>query len=151
MPFTGTFKIGPFHVDPEGCLSLAHADVSPGFCIRWRGRTVHARLLHTDDRDGHLILQSSLGRIPSSASDPAKRLRCFAMLKTLLTQLPRTWCVRLLPDHQPQLEVESTIDLPITATKLVTELTEFLLVLSPYLDLMDQAGLAAPANGPTPV
>jgi hypothetical protein len=63
------------------------------------------------------------------------------MLRNLLTILPRTWTVRLLPDHQPQLDVETIVSLPITVTNLVTELALFLLILSPYLDLMDSAGV----------
>jgi hypothetical protein len=62
------------------------------------------------------------------------------MLRDLLGELPETWTARLLPDHQPQLEVETMVALPTTVTNLVTELTLFLLALSPYLDLMDQAG-----------
>ena len=34
-----------------------------------------------------------------------------------------------------------SVTLPITVTNLVVELTLFLLVLSPYLDLMDEAGV----------
>jgi hypothetical protein len=63
------------------------------------------------------------------------------MLRSLLGALPHAWCARLLPDHQPQLEVEAMVTLPITVTNLVAELTLFLIVLSPYLDLMDRAGV----------
>jgi hypothetical protein len=124
-----------------GRLYPVRRDVSPSFSIRWRGRVVHARLVQNDARDGHLYIQSSLGRIPSTASDPATRAACFAMLRSLLSALPEAWSARLLPDHQPQLEVETMVSLPITVTNLVTELTLFLLILSPYLDLMDQAGV----------
>jgi hypothetical protein len=139
--FIGSFKLGPFSVNPEGGLTLMRADISPGFTIRWRGRSVYARLLQRDIRDGHLFLQSSLGRIPSTASDPGARTACLAMLRSLLSELPNDWNVRLLPDHQPQLEVNTTVTLPITVTNLVSELTMFLLQLSPYLDLMDQVGV----------
>jgi hypothetical protein len=141
VPFIGSFKLGPFSVNPEGGLTITHPDISPGFTIRWRGRSVHARLLQSDIRDGHLFLQSSLGRIPSTASDPGVRSECLAMMRSLLSELPRDWNVRLLPDHQPQLEVATTVTLPITVTSLVSELTLFLLQLSPYLDLMDQTGV----------
>lgn len=152
MPFKEPFILGPFSVDAEGRLSLGRQGVSPGFSVRWRGRAVHARLGQTDDRDGRLHIQSSLGRIPSSATDPATRVACFTMLRGLLSALPRDWDARLLPDHQPQLEVELTVTLPITVTNLVVELTIFLLALSPYLDLMDQAGvgLVASPSGPMP-
>ena len=134
--------LGPFSVDSEGRLSPAR-DLSPGFSIRWRGRVVHARLVQSKSQDGHLYVQSILGRIPSSASDPAARAACFAMLRRLLLCLPETWSIRLLPDHQPQLEVETVVGLPITVTNLVTELSLFLLALSPHLDLLDMTGVTA--------
>jgi hypothetical protein len=141
MPFKESFMLGPFLVDGEGRLSPARQDVAPGFSVRWRGRVVHARLVQTDKGDGHVHLQARLGRIPSSASDPAIRVACFTILRSLLTAMPKAWSVRLLPDHQPELEVEAVVGLPITVTNLVTELAAFLLVLSPFLDLLDQAGV----------
>lgn len=150
MPFKEPFILGPFSVNSEGRLSPAHQAISPGFSVRWRGRVVHARLGQPDGSNGHLRLRSSLGRIPSSASDPATREACFAMLRSLLGALPHNWAARLLPDHQPQLEVETIVSLPITVTNLVAELTLFLLALSPYLDLMDQAGLRLVASLPGP-
>jgi hypothetical protein len=42
------------------------------------------------------------------------------------------------------LETETRIALPITAAALITETTRFLLVLSPYLDLLDEVGLTPP-------
>jgi hypothetical protein len=68
------------------------------------------------------------------------------MLRSLLNALPPAWSARLLPDHQPQLEVETSVDLPITVTNLVAELTLFLIILSPYLDLMDRAGVTLVAS-----
>ena len=103
--------------------------------------------MQNEARDGRLNIQSSLGRIPSTASDPETRAACFDMLRALLATFPKAWNVRLLPDHQPQLEVETVVHLPITVTNLVTELTLFVLALSPYLDLLDQAGLRTVAAG----
>ena len=150
MPFKESFVLGPFCVDAGGRLSPAHEHVSPGFSVRWRGRLVHARLDQGIGRDGRLHLRSSLGRIPSTASDPVTRAGCFTMLRSLLCALPEAWGARLLPDHQPQLEVEFTVALPITVTNLVVELTLFLLLLSPYLDLMDRAGVSLVASIPGP-
>ena len=141
MPFMESFELGPFSVDAAGRLYPTRPDVSPAFSIRWRGRVVRAHLVQRDTLDGRLFIQCSLGRIPSTASDPATRVACFKMLRNVLGALPDTWTARLLPDHQPQLEVETSVTLPITVTNLVTELTLFLLALSPYLELMDQAGL----------
>jgi hypothetical protein len=141
MPLKQSFILGPFAVDEKGRLSPAREGVSPGFTVRWRGRVVHAKLEQSPDLDGRLHLQSSLGRIPSTASDPATRAACLTTLQGLSGALPRQWRARLLPDHQPQLEVNSTVMLPITITNLVAELALFLLTLSPYLDLMDRAGV----------
>jgi hypothetical protein len=142
MPFKEPFILGPFSVDGEGRLSPTHRGVSPGFNVGWRGRVVHARLDRGDGGDGMLRIRSSLGRIPSTASDPVNRLACFTMLRNLLNSLPATWGARILPDHESQLELESVISLPITVTNLVVELTLFLLALSPYLELMDRAGIS---------
>jgi hypothetical protein len=150
MLFREGFTLGPFAVDSEGRISPARLDVSPGFSVRWRGRVVHAQLAGSDSGDGRLHIQSSLGRIPSTASNPAARAACIAMLRNVLRALPPDWSVRLLPDHQPQLELETVIVLPITVTNLVTELTLFLLVLSPYLELMDQAGVSLVNTAPDP-
>jgi hypothetical protein len=73
------------------------------------------------------------------------------MLRGLLSALPPAWSARLLPDHQPELEVETIVALPITVTNLVAELTLFLIVLSPYLDLMDRAGVTPVASLVEPV
>jgi hypothetical protein len=149
MPIKAPFKLGPFSVDGEGRLSPADRGVAPGFSVRWRGRVVHARLEQCADRDGLLHIRSSLGRIPSSASDPAARVACFTVVRALLGALPRDWMGQLLPDHQPQLKVEAVVDLPITVTNLVVELALFLLILSPYLDLVDRVGFlpVAPLPG----
>ena len=37
--------------------------------------------------------------------------------------------------------------MPITAAALITEITRFLLALAPYLDLLDEAGLAVLGAG----
>jgi len=47
--------------------------------------------------------------------------------------------------------VETIVALPIRVTNLVVELTLFLIVLSPYLDLMDRAGVTLVASLAEPV
>jgi hypothetical protein len=148
MTLTQSFILGPFSVDEKGQLSPAREGVAPGFSVHWRGRIVHAQLEQSANLDGRLHLQSSLGRVPSTASDPAARAACLTTLKGLLGALPPHWGARLLPDHQQQLKVQSTVVLPITVTNLVVELTLFLLTLSPYLDLMDRAGVTLVGSRP---
>jgi hypothetical protein len=148
--FRQPFYLGPFSVDVEGRLSPARDDAAPRFSVRWRGRLIHARLSGPGIGDGRLYIRSILGRIPSTVSDAAARVACFTMLGGLSTQLPAAWSVRLLPDHQSLLEAESTVALPITVTDLLTEVTSFLLDLSPYLDLMEEAGVSLGAEAAWP-
>ncbi len=153
MPFKEPFILGPFSGRRRrASIAGPRGRVPPGFSVRWRGRVVHARLDQSVDHDGRLHIRSSLGRIPSTASDPATRVACFMMLRHFPGALPPAWSARLLPDHQPQLEVETIVELwPITVTNLVVELTLFLISLSPYLDLMDQAGVTLVASAAAPV
>lgn len=147
MPFKEAFTLGPFSVDAVGQLTPISRDSPPGFSVCWRGRVVHARLVHAEDREGHLSIQATMGRVPSTAIDPAARTEFLTVLRGLLRELPETWRVRLLPDHRPMVEVETLIGIPITATGLIGELTAFLLDLSPYLDLLDEAGGGFGLNG----
>lgn len=132
------FVFGPFSVDSEGRLSPAHADLSPGFSVRWRGLTVHARLTGAAPSSGRLDMHTILGRIPSSAAGAAARAASLAMLKDVPGQLPSGWRLRLMPDHRPRLDHDVRIPLPVTVSGLVAELSAFLLELSPWLELFDR-------------
>lgn len=143
MPLPAPLSLGPFLIDAEGRLAPRDQDAFPAFTFRWRGRAVHAHMMHADPRDGRLKLQAVLGRVPSTAEDAGNGLRpqSFASLRVVRRDLPRDWHIRLLPDHSAMLEAEAGIGLPITAAGLITELTRFLLTLSPYLDLLDETGV----------
>ena len=144
MPFHEPFMLGPFSVDAEGRLALAHPERVPGFSVKWRERVVHARLSQSTSNDGVLHIHSVLGRIPSTVSDPSTRLACLSLFRALTPALPDTWRVRLLPDHRSRLETETPITMPVTVTTLVTVMTAFLIGLTPYLDLLDEAGVTTP-------
>ena len=148
MLFEAPFKLGPFTVDAEGGLSPCIPEAAPAFLFRWRDRMVRARLVRADQEGGQLALQATLGRVPSTASTPegALRSRSFALLHWLPRPLPPEWRVCLLADHRVILEAAPRITLPVTATALLTELTCFLLALSPYLDLLDEAGVTGSAE-----
>jgi hypothetical protein len=148
----GAFTIGPFSVDAAGGLSPRTPDTPPAFVFRWRDRVLHASLLQTNPVDGRLTMRASLGRVPSTARSEDGRLRpqSFDLLRRIPATLPRGWRVLLLADHRVLLETEAAVTLPITATALMTEITSFLLALAPYLDLLEEAGVTAPA-GPDPV
>jgi hypothetical protein len=54
--------------------------------------------------------------------------------------------VGLAADHGVLLEASCPVALPVTATGLISEVTGFLLTLTPYLDVVDEAGSAAPSG-----
>jgi hypothetical protein len=149
MPFDAPFMLGPFAVDAMGRLSPRRPSALPGFFFRWRGRLIHAKFEQTAQERGQLVLQATLGRVPSTANprDSSLRAHSFQLLHLLPRALPVPWRVFLLPDHRVQLEANSEVDLPITATNLLVELTRFSLDLEPYLDVLDEAGIAGGAVG----
>ena len=145
MPFDAPFMLGPFAVDAMGRLAPRGPSALPGFLFRWRGRVVRAKFEQSDPERSRLVLQATLGRVPSSASprDSGLRPQSFELLHLLPRAMPKSWRVMLLPDHRVQLEADSQVTLPITATDLLVELTRFLLELASYLDLLDEAGIGA--------
>jgi hypothetical protein len=149
MPFDGPFRLGPFLVDDVGGLAPRGTDHLPRFTVSWRDRTVRACLRQDSNEApmGTLEVEVVLGRVPSTAgSDVRSRLRqredAFSMIGFLKGGLPAGWQMLLLADHRVALERREPLDLPITAAALVCNVTLFLLALDPYLDLMDEAGMA---------
>jgi hypothetical protein len=145
MFFAAPFRLGPFTVDPEGRLFPSDPAAAPAFLFRWNDRVVRARLnqADADPNSWRLALQTTLARVSSTAnvSDETLRPRSFALLRWLERTVPPTWRLSLLADHRVWLELDSPIDLPITAVRLITEITRFTLDLTPYLALMDEIGL----------
>ncbi len=141
--------MGPFRVDAAGGLVPIEPGAPPAFSFRWRDRLVHAALLPDCPPDRRLRLRARLGRMPSSArpAEAARRGPGFALLRDLHAALPEGWQVGLSPDHGVLLEAARPVPVPVTATGLVSEVTCFLLTLAPYLDVLDEAGLTAPATG----
>jgi hypothetical protein len=125
MSFDAPFKLGPFTVDAAGRLSPCAAETTPAFLFRWRDRVVRARLVQAGQHDGRLALQSTLGRVPSTASlqDGTLRARSFSLLRRLPRSMPPGWRVCLLADHRLWLETEASVAMPITAAALITEIT----------------------------
>lgn len=145
MPFSAPFKLGPFVVDAEGRLAPGRPEEAPAFLFHWRQRVVHARLVATPTGEGRIMLQTTLGRVPSTASMPEGALRpqSFTLLHWLPRYLPPEWRIMLHADHRVVLDAQPQIAFPTTAASLLRELTCFLLALSPYLDLLDEAGVNA--------
>jgi len=153
MPFELPNSLGPFSVDAEGRIAPRDGADMPHFTFHWRDRKVSARLLGRDG-DGSLTISASLGRMPSSAAPASadqltneRRRASFAALRGFLDMMPADWRVRLLPDHQVRLEAEILLGWPATAVDLMTELTRFLLALTPYLDLLEEEDVLELAAG----
>lgn len=145
MPFDAPFMLGPFAVDAMGRLAPSEPTTMPAFLFRWRGRLVRARF--GEAGPGRLLLRATLGRVPSTAGphESDLRSRSFDLVRLLPRAMPASWRVVLLPDHCVRLEAETELRLPVTATDLLAELTRFLLQVAPYLDVLDEAGIAGAA------
>jgi hypothetical protein len=131
------FDFGPFRVGPLLGTTLADPDTPAVFDMVWRGRPVQARLA-----DESLHVRVILGRVPSTATGGAPlRNSVFDTLQHLPAQLPPAWQMGLLPDHRVVLEWVQNLPPPINVPAIVCSLTEFLLALAPYLDLLEEAGV----------
>jgi hypothetical protein len=153
MPFDGPFMLGPFSIDGEGRLALRRADLPPAFTVQWRGYPVHVRLgrsFATGTRPISLAFEAMLGRVPSSAeaAQTMRRDRTFATLRAIPPLLPAEWRLHLLADHRITLTACGTTDLPARVTELLGDVTRFLIALGPYLDLLEEVGVAVPAGVP---
>jgi hypothetical protein len=136
----GAFPLGPFVVEETGKLTFRAPGDTASFSFIWRGRRFSAALVN-----GSVALTGVLGLVPSSASGPGRREAALAALRALPRALPTGWALRLTPDHRIQIKALEGMEWPAHATDLMLPLVRFLLRLSPYLDLMDEAELG-PAN-----
>ncbi len=140
------WKLGPFRVDRAGMLSPASPEHFPVFGVRWRERRVAVRMQRgkgASVEPGTLLVQVRLGRVPSSAGrDVSLRQAALAAVASLPRHGPQSWQWRLLPDHAVMLEAHLQISLPVGVVDLVSEITQFLLALDPYLDALDAVGMA---------
>jgi len=147
-PMPATLTLGPFRVGAEGALNPIASDPLPKFTCRWRRRVIHAKLPPGDGSHWRLQLCAPLARVPSSVGGPAaaRRSPSFALLRDLPACMPEGWRIGLAADHRVMLEAERRAPLPMTATALISEITSFLLTLTPYLDVLDETGLTAPSD-----
>jgi len=156
MPFDAPFQLGPFHVGPDGRVALASADRRPHFSILWRGCRVEADLGAGagDTGLGELSLRAMVGRVPSTARFAGRALcerdAVFAALRSLPATLPPGWRADLLADHRVAVLTATKVEMPTTITSLLTDVTQFLLALGPYLDLLEELGVEAPVAGGEP-
>jgi hypothetical protein len=145
--------LGPFRVDQQGLLSPSDPESFPRFAVRWRDRLVQARMRQpsaTNASQGILDLSSRIGRVPSTAGRSASatdRAAILEVLRQLPRLLPAGWRMRLQPDHSVVVQAQRALVLPVSAISLVTEMSLFLLSLTPYLDVLDADGIGAAAFG----
>ncbi|MCQ8278741.1 hypothetical protein NFI95_09780 [Acetobacteraceae bacterium KSS8] len=156
MPPAGTpqaLPMGAFLVDELGRLGLEHDRVG-GFAFRWRGRpmtleivpeTLSHQLPAALAGECRLRLSARIGRIPSTALAPERRPDAFALLRFLPTQLPEGWTLSLLADHGLRVAAEYHLALPAVVGELLVPATRFSLELAPYLDVLEEYGVAMEA------
>ncbi len=150
MPFDTPFSLGPFTVDAEGRLAPGSQEDFPSFSVVWRGCTVWATMASRRDDAAAtptLVLRALVGRVPSTAgSSSDQRAQIFGGLRCLPALLPAGWQVELRADHRVAIESHVHIPLPASATDLVAAVTSVLLALTPYLEVLAEAGLSGTAN-----
>ncbi len=130
----GPFPHGPFLVDCDGALRPTR---TPALRFAWRGRGCEARIA------GEVVhLSAGAGAVPYTAERPADRPAALAEIGRLPGDLPPDWRLRVLPDHRLVLETALPLPAPTTAIALVTAMVQFALVLDPYLDRLEAAGVA---------
>ncbi len=129
------FVLGPFVLDEAGTITLHASAANYGF--RFRDRVVHACL-----REDGLQLEVELGRVPSTAQGGESRGLLLATMATLPAMLPPNWQLVLRPDHRLDVAAVLPVQWPLSAVDLVAAQTGFLLALGPYLDVLEEAGVA---------
>lgn len=115
--------------------------------MRWRGRLIRARMASMPDRSNSwaLDLSARIGRVPSTAGQaPDERARRRHEVLQVLRCLPELASpglrLCLAADHAVMVEARTDFCVPISAVTLVTKLAVFMMALSPYLDVLDEAG-----------
>lgn len=143
--------LGPFIVDSRGMLSPGSRDSFPAFTVHWRRIAVRARLVLGPEEDlgdlpDKLEFSARLGRVPSSANtvhNAHQRSSVLHVLRRMHELLPPGWRLLLRADHSVEVAAHAAILTPVSAVHLVTQVTLFLLGLEPYLNVLEEEGIAA--------
>ena len=152
MPFDLPLTIGPFSVDTNGGLSPRDGKNFPSFQVTWRNCRVAAvmRQAETTQDGPALALSVIVGAVPSTAGDDpdlaqARRVRVLGALRCLPGLTPPGWQVQVRADHRVAVAADIQLRLPVRAVSLIGAITGFLIALAPYLDMLDELGLAGAA------
>lgn len=134
-PLPTPLRIGPFHVGLDGQLIPAGTHAPVRFSVRWRGRRIQAEL----GPSRRLRLSVLAARVPYSAEDAARRAGVLSAFLALRAAAAPALSAMLTAAHE--LRLEQTTDLEATtASRLVTAVTLFVLLIDPYLDLVEERG-----------
>lgn len=138
MPLDAPYRLGPFIVDASGGITPP-IDRAANFAVKWRGCVVRAEL-HGDSERVGLTMRAVLGRVPSTASGGAEPREATLAVTEALKGGSKGIMAGLSPDHRVLLRTDRVIEQPVTARRLVSEVTRFVLEAAPYRDLVDASG-----------
>jgi hypothetical protein len=133
------FTLGPFLVGPDGVLSPRVAGGRPAFTFRWRGRAFQAEL-----QGRHLVIGAAIAGLPFAAESAAARPAVLAALQAARAALAPHWRLALPPGARVQLQADADLDRPPTALRMITAAAQFAWQVTPYLELLEEAGAVEP-------
>ena len=147
MPLDSLPRLGPFTVDDHGRLIPTTDGRFPAFNLRWRGHGVDVAMERMQGDRGILAIALRAGMVGSTADDAPERSQprrdeAFATVRGLASLLPQAWQMELSADHGVRLLAHVALDMPASATALLTDVTLVLLTAAPYLDVLAEAGVA---------
>lgn len=157
MPSALRTMFGPFALARNGRFAPADPGAPPAFTIVWRKRLVTVEIgdrLASPGEPGTLVLEVALGQVPSTGvremADARLMLRAklLSAMRVIPAFLPDGWSLRLMPDHTVLLRASRAIEFPVSISELLSEVALFVLALDPYLDVVEEEGLAAPSTIP---
>jgi hypothetical protein len=133
------FALGPFIVAADGVLSPRQPGGRPAFTFRWRGRTFQAEL-----QGRQLVIGAAIAGLPFAAENPAARPAVLAALQAARAALAPGWRLALPPGARVQLQADADLDRPPTALRMVAAAAQFAWQVSPFLELLEEAGAVEP-------
>lgn len=132
-------RLGPFEVGLDGALSPSGASGPVRFAFAWRGRRVQAEL----GPERQLRFGIRAARVPYTAEEAGRRRSALAAVLALRAGGEAKLSAVLTPAHELRLEWRETLEAT-TATRLVAAATRFVLLVEPYLTVLEEEGAVPP-------
>ncbi len=132
-------RLGPFEVGLDGALSPSGASGPVRFAFAWRGRRVQAEL----GPGRQLRFGIRAFRVPFTAEEAGRRRSVLTAVLALRAGGETNLTAVLSPAHELRLEWQETLEAT-TATRLVAAATRFVLLVEPYLTLLEEEGAVPP-------